>query len=253
MDISKNDMKHLIGPVMFDLAGATLSPEEITLLQHPAVGGVILFTRNYHHPQQLKNLIKDIRRYRPALLIAVDQEGGRVQRFRKIFTCLPAPRALGKCYDQNPQTGKIYTETAGWIMGLELRRYNIDFSFAPVLDLDFAHNTVIGDRAFHRDPGVVAELASAFILGMYRAGMQAVGKHFPGHGFVKADSHDELPVDHRSFAQLYKKDLIPFTRLMQRNLLQGIMPAHILYPKIDQLPAGFSAVWLRDILRNKLG
>lgn len=242
-----------LGPVMFDLMGDTLTPEEIDLLNHPAAGGVILFTRNYRTPLQLRTLIQEIRAQRPDILIAVDQEGGRVQRFRQHFTALPAPRKFGQVYEQDPQMAKIFAETAGWVMAAELRQYDIDFSFAPVLDVDFTHSEVIGDRAFHTDPNVIAELAGSFIRGMHRAGMQAVGKHFPGHGFVGGDSHFELPQDDRSLRKLQQKDLIPFERLIQAGMLNGIMPAHVIYKAIDENPAGFSEVWLKDILRKQLG
>ena len=242
-----------LGPVMFDLQGLELSAAEIDLLQHPAAGGIILFARNYRDKGQLKKLTQSIRQHRPDILIAVDQEGGRVQRFRRDFTELPAARKFGEAYDQDPQTAKIYAETAGWVMAAELRQYDIDFSFAPVLDLDFDNNDVIGDRAFHRNPEVVAELAGYFIRGMNRAGMQAVGKHFPGHGFVGADSHFELPIDKRSKRQLNNKDIVPFARLIQQGLLAGVMPAYVIYQQIDKDPAGFSSYWLKDVLRKKYG
>lgn len=241
-----------LGPVMFDLEGLTLTAEEAELLKHPAVGGVILFARNFRTPLQLRKLIQDIREQRPNILIAVDQEGGRVQRFRQHFTALPPVRKFGEVYDQNPQLAKIYAETAGWLMAAELRQYDIDFSFAPVLDIDYVHNDVIGDRSFHRDPHIVAELAGSFIRGMNRAGMQAVGKHFPGHGYVGGDSHFELPCDERTWKQLTEKDLVPFARLIQAGLLTGVMPAHIIYQAIDQQPAGFSSYWLKDVLRHQL-
>src|SRR3989338_391732 len=241
-----------LGPVMFDLQGVVLTSEEKEMLQHPACGGIILFTRNYANPSQLYELVQSIREKRPPLLIAVDQEGGRVQRFRTHFTSLPKPRKFGEIYDKDPQAAKIYTETSAWIMAMELRRYDIDFSFAPVLDLDFGHNEVIGDRAFHRLPQVVSILAMHFIRGMQRAGMKAVGKHFPGHGFVDLDSHFDLPCDPRSFRVIKNKDLLPFRRLIQMNLLGAIMPAHIVYEKIDSKPVGFSYRWLHDILREEL-
>ncbi|MBI5447394.1 MAG: beta-N-acetylhexosaminidase [Gammaproteobacteria bacterium] len=242
-----------LGPVMFDLAGTSLSPEEVELIQHPAAGGIILFTRNYRTPLQLRKLVQDIRQHRPDILIAVDQEGGRVQRFRHQFTPLPAARKFGQVYLDNPQLAKIYAETAAWVMAAELRQYDIDFSFAPVLDVDFKHNEVIGDRAFHSDVDIITEMGRSFVHGMNRAGMQAVGKHYPGHGYVGADSHLELPYDERTLRQLKAKDLIPFQRLIQAGLLAGIMPAHIVYPKIDKEAAGFSSYWLHTMLRKTLG
>lgn len=242
-----------LGPIMLDLCGTVLDQDEKEMLQHPAVGGVILFTRNFSTPLQLRALIQSIRAIRPGILIAVDQEGGRVQRFKQHFTRLPAPQKLGEMYDQNPQMGKILAETAGWVMAAELRQYGIDISFAPVLDLDYEKSEVIGNRAFHRSPQVIAELAAAYIRGMNRAGMQAVGKHFPGHGYVVPDSHEDLPVDERSYAAIKKEDLIPFVSLIEKGLLAGVMPAHIIYPKVDKDAAGFSSVWLQDCLRGELG
>lgn len=242
----------MLGPVMLDLRGVALDEEEIELIQHPAVGGVILFTRNFRTPLQLRTLVQTIRKYRPGILIAVDQEGGRVQRFRDHFTKLPAPAKFGELYDQNPQLAKICAETAGWMMAAELRQFDIDFSFAPVLDLNYGRSAVIGNRAFHADPGVTGELAGAFIRGMHRAGMQAVGKHFPGHGYVEADSHEALPIDTRTLKQIKEKDLVPFEMLIQKNLLGGVMPAHIIYPKIDKEAAGFSKKWLQTILRSEM-
>ncbi|MEZ5583939.1 MAG: beta-N-acetylhexosaminidase [Candidatus Competibacteraceae bacterium] len=242
-----------LGPLMLGLEGHTLSAEERELLQHPLVGGVILFSRNYHSPDQLGALLESVHAVRqPRLLVAVDHEGGRVQRFRDGFTRLPAVRRLGDCYESDPKRAKQLARTTGWLMAAELRSVGVDFSFAPVLDLDYGISTVIGDRAFHSDPTVVSELAQAYLHGMHKAGMEAVGKHFPGHGNVAADSHHELPIDQRAYADLAAMDLVPFARLVEYGLA-GIMPAHVVYTAVDNQPAGFSAYWLRDILRQRLG
>lgn len=240
-----------LGPIMMDLEGVQLSKEEETLLKHPLVGGIILFTRNYRPGAQLTELIQHIRGLRQDILIAVDQEGGRVQRFRSGFTRLPPPRKFGQYYEHNPQAAKIFAETAGWIMASEIRRFDIDLSFAPVLDLDYARSEVIGDRSFHADPYAVTELASAYVHGMNRAGMQAVGKHFPGHGFVRGDSHHMLPMDSRELSDIKKMDLLPFTKLIQQNVLAGVMAAHIVVKEVDKLPVGFSEIWLKQLLRKR--
>jgi len=238
---------------MLGLEGPTLSAEEREILQHPLVGGIILFTRNYHSPEQLDALLTSIHAVRqPRLLVAVDHEGGRVQRFRDGFTRLPAVRRLGDCYDSDPKRAKQLARTTGWLMAAELRAVGVDFSFAPVLDLDYGISTVIGDRAFHSDPMAVSELAQAYLHGMHKAGMEAVGKHFPGHGNVAADSHHELPIDQRGYADLAAIDLVPFARLVEYGLA-GIMPAHVVYTEVDEQPAGFSSRWLQDILRQRLG
>jgi len=242
-----------IGPLMVDLEGLELTPEERGLLRQPAVGGVILFARNFQSPQQLTALTGEIRRVRdPHLLIAVDQEGGRVQRFRDGFTPLPPAAWYGHRYRERPAEARRVCERAGWLMAAELRCVGVDFSFAPVLDLDRGVSQVIGDRAFADRPQVVAELAQAWMRGVHAAGMPAVGKHFPGHGAVRADSHLELPTDERPLAELLMEDLVPFERLIGAGL-EAIMPAHVLYPQVDDRPAGFSARWLRDILRTRLG
>jgi beta-N-acetylhexosaminidase len=238
---------------MLGLENPALSAEERELLQHPLVGGVILFSRNYHSPDQLGALLDSIHAVRqPRLLVAVDHEGGRVQRFRDGFTRLPAVRRLGDCYDSDPKRAKQLARTTGWLMAAELRAVGVDFSFAPVLDLDYGISTVIGDRAFHSDPRAVSELAQAYLHGMHKAGMEAVGKHFPGHGNVAADSHHELPIDQRAYADLAAADLVPFARLVEYGLA-GIMPAHVVYTAVDDQPAGFSNRWLQDILRQQLG
>ena len=242
-----------IGPVMVDLRGVELLPEEREMLLHPAVGGVILFSRNYENAEQVQALSEAIHRLRePPLLVAVDQEGGRVQRFRDGFFRLPAVGRLGVLYDLDRQRALRLAQEAGWLMASEILSVGVDLSFAPVLDLDLGISTVIGDRAFHRRPAAVAELALAYQRGMHEAGMATVGKHFPGHGGVAADSHLALPEDARALVDLQMKDLIPFERLIH-NGLNAIMAAHVLYPQVDAQPAGFSRRWLSDLLRGQLG
>ncbi|MCL4127799.1 UNVERIFIED_CONTAM: hypothetical protein GTU68_066802 [Idotea baltica] len=238
---------------MVDLAGLTLTEEEGDILQHPLVGGVILFSRNYESPEQVLALTSAIRALRtPHLLIAVDHEGGRVQRFRHGFTRLPPVGVLGQGYEHQPELTLMRAEMTGWLMAAELRAVGIDFSFAPVLDLDYGISKVIGDRAFHRDPTTVTVVAKAYIAGMKRAWMPAVGKHFPGHGAVEVDSHLGLPTDTRYFEDMLQADMLPFRQLCQGDLA-GIMPAHIVYEKSDSLPAGFSPFWIQEILRERLG
>jgi len=241
-----------LGPVMLGLEGWALTAEERELLRHPQVGGVILFARNYQSPEQIMALTDAIHALRqPRLLIAVDHEGGRVQRFREGFTRLPAVRRLGEIHDQDPQRAQQLARVTGWLMAAELRAVGVDFSFAPVLDLDHGVSSIIGDRAFHHDPEVVADLAHAYRSGMQKAGMEAVGKHFPGHGGIAADSHLELPVDRRPYDALAMADLLAFERMIHYGLA-ALMPAHVLYPQVDEQPAGFSARWLKDILRRHL-
>jgi beta-N-acetylhexosaminidase len=242
-----------LGPVMMDLCGTKLSPEEAEMLKHPLVGGVILFARNYESPTQLTGLTADIHAVRREhLLIGVDHEGGRVQRFREGFTRIPAMRRLGEIWDHHPQRARKLAHQVGYVLAAELRACGVDFSFTPVLDLDYGSSTVIGDRAFHRDPQAVSELAHHLMLGLKDAGMTCVGKHFPGHGFVVADSHLAIPVDERSLADIEVDDLVPFRRMTDFGMT-AIMPAHVIYPKVDDQPAGFSPVWLNQILRGDLG
>lgn len=242
-----------LGPIMLDLIGTEVSAEERELLKHPLVGGVILFTRNYTDVAQLTALMSQIKSIRdPYLLIAVDHEGGRVQRFREGFSRLPAAGRLGQLYDTQPDKARQLCEELGWLMAIELRAVGIDFSFAPVLDLNYGVSEVIGDRAFHRDPAIVFELAFAYMKGMHTAGMAATGKHFPGHGAVVADSHVAIPEDSRDQATLWREDITPFRRLID-NGLAAIMPAHVIYSQIDPAPAGFSRYWLQTVLRGQLG
>jgi beta-N-acetylhexosaminidase len=237
---------------MMDVAGVSLDETDRDILRHPLVGGVILFARNFASGAQLSALTKEIHALKsPRLILAVDHEGGRIQRFRAGFTELPAAHAIGMLFDENPTEGLALARHCGWIMAAELLTHGIDFSFAPVLDLYHPRSSVINDRAFHSDPDTVARLAAALIDGMHGAGMAAVGKHFPGHGTVLADSHSELPIDERSYYDIAAHDLVPFRRLASQ--LQGIMPAHVLFPKVDTQPAGYSAVWIRQVLRVELG
>jgi beta-N-acetylhexosaminidase len=243
-----------IGSLMLDLIGVELSAEERELLQHPMTGGVILFTRNYEDKQQLTELVQQIRAAsQQPLLIAVDHEGGRVQRFRPEFSRLPPLGEFGVIYQEQPEKALQLAEKAAWLMAIELRELAIDFSFAPVLDLDYGVSEVIGDRSFGRDPHVVVTLASAYIKGMKAAGMAATGKHFPGHGAVVADSHLAIPMDKRSEAEIWHDDIQPFIQLHQQGQLDAVMPAHVIYSQLDQQPAGFSPYWLQTILRQKIG
>ncbi|MCB1761175.1 MAG: beta-N-acetylhexosaminidase [Gammaproteobacteria bacterium] len=241
------------GPVMLDLQGCEITAEERELLRHPATGGVILFSRNFADPRQLQRLIGEIHALRePRLLVAVDQEGGRVQRFREGFTRLPPAAWLGSLYDTNQKRAlDIATET-GWLMASELLSEGVDFSFAPVLDIGTGISAVIGDRAFHPQAHAVSELAQAWMRGVHEAGMAAVGKHFPGHGAVQEDSHLELPVDGRRSDEILSQDLLPFRQLVAAGI-EAIMPAHVIYSQVDGALAGFSRYWLQHILRGKLG
>ena len=242
-----------LGPVMVDVGGLELTPDDVERLQHPQVGGVILFARNFAAPLQLIQLTHSIRELRtPALVIAVDHEGGRVQRFRHGFTPIPAMRELGKLFDRDPAQGIAAARGCGFVMGSELQAHGVDFSFAPVLDVDYGESGVIGDRALHADPNVIAVLAEALQAGLNASGMMSVGKHFPGHGYVRADSHHEVPIDDRTLTEITARDLVPFQRLA-RSGMGGIMPAHVIYPKVDSRPAGFSAVWLQRVLLEKIG
>lgn len=242
-----------LGPVMIDVVGKKLADEDIRRLLNPLVGGVILFKRNYENSAQLIALTDSIHALRtPPLLIAVDHEGGRVQRFRDGFTQIPAMRAFGKIWDQNPKKAKELALKAGWILAAELRAHGVDFSFTPILDMDYGDSLVIGDRAFHLNPQAINDLAFALMQGLKKGGMPAVGKHFPGHGFVVADSHVSMPIDDREFSQIAQHDMQPFRMLIDDGI-QAIMPAHVIYAKVDDKPAGFSPRWLQKILRERLG
>ena len=236
-----------ISPVMIDLEGLVISAEEIELLNHPLTGGIIFFSRNYESVEQLTALIDSVRKAtKKDLLIAVDHEGGRVQRFRSEFTKLPAIASVAK--SQNPLKNAF---SHGWLMASEIRSMGIDFSFAPVLDINYGVSGVIGDRSFHRDPNIISELAREYIKGMREAGMPSTGKHFPGHGAVVEDSHLEIPIDRRTKAQIWREDIIPFSELIKQGL-DAVMPAHVIYEALDDKPAGFSSYWLKQVLREEL-
>lgn len=241
-----------LGPIMLDIAGTQLTDEDRHRLLHPLTGGVILFSRNYSSRKQLTALTRQIRELRtPHLLIAVDHEGGRVQRFQNDFARLPAMRNLGNIWEQHPVRARHLARQVGYVLAAELKVMGVDLSFTPVLDVDHAQSSVIGDRAFHHDPQAISELAHDLMLGLKAAGMQAVGKHFPGHGYIKADSHVEKSIDQRSYADMEMEDLIPFQRMIDFGLA-GIMAAHVIYPRVDQHPAGFSRIWLQKILREAM-
>lgn len=247
------NMQLYLGPVMLDVAGGELTGADRERLLHPLVGGVILFARNYTSPEQLIRLTAEIHALRsPALIVAVDHEGGRVQRFREGFTAIPPMRELGKLWSQNAQHACSLAHDVGFLLAAELRAHGVDLSFAPVLDVDHGNSSVIGDRALHSDPHAIAELARALMQGFRQSGMGAIGKHFPGHGHVRADSHHEVPVDDRPYADIEAIDLVPFRSLIESGL-GGIMPAHVIYPQVDAQPAGFSEIWLKKILRGQLG
>ena len=246
-------MDTLVGPLMLDIAGTSLSEVERERLTHPLVGGVILFSRNFSAMEQLVELVGSLRALdKPSLLVAVDHEGGRVQRFREGFTRLPPPRWLGRQYAIDPARSRILAATLGWLIGVELQAVGIDFSFTPVVDIDHGLCEVIGDRALHADPEVVAELAYHLMRGLEDTGMVAVAKHFPGHGGVEGDSHCVLPVDSRSLATLEQADLLPFRHLIAQGL-KAIMPAHVVYAALDSQPACFSRYWLHEVLRTRMG
>ncbi|WP_277372179.1 beta-N-acetylhexosaminidase [Pseudomonas sp. AA-38] len=234
------------GSLMMDVAGTWLTAEDRQMLRQPEVGGLIIFARNIESPRQVRELCQSIRAVRPDLLLAVDQEGGRVQRLRQGFVRLPAMRAIAD--NDNAET---LAEHCGWLMATEVLAVGLDLSFAPVLDLDHQRSAVVGSRAFDGDPQRAATLAGAFIRGMHQAGMAATGKHFPGHGWAEADSHVAIPVDERSLDEIRACDMQPFRLL--GGALDAVMPAHVIYPEVDDQPAGFSRRWLQDILRGELG
>ena len=239
----------MIGALMLDIAGTHLNEEDIKLLQQPQVGGVILFGRNIQSPSQVRALTDHMRQIRPEILIAVDQEGGRVQRLKQGFTLLPAMGRFGELYQTEPERALKLCEECGWLMATEVLAVGIDFSFAPVLDINHISD-VIGDRGFAKNPQDIIALARAFLSGMQRAGMASTGKHFPGHGSVKADSHVAAAIDSRSLAEIEAQDMQTFVQL--KDQLDALMPAHVIYPNVDPQPAGFSEFWLQRILREKL-
>ncbi|TFZ04063.1 beta-N-acetylhexosaminidase [Ramlibacter humi] len=239
-------------PIVLDIAGTELTGTDRRRLEHPLTGGLILFGRNWQNRAQLSQLCADIKSVRPDVLICVDHEGGRVQRFRTDgFTHLPPMRALGEMWMRDALAATNAATAAGYVLGAELRACGVDFSFTPVLDLDWGESGVIGDRAFHRDARVVAMLAKSLMHGLLQAGVANCGKHFPGHGFVKADSHTDIPVDNRSLKAILADDAAPYGWLS--TTLTSLMPAHVVYPKVDPRPAGFSSRWLQAILRGRLG
>ena len=242
-----------IGPLMGDIGGLELTAEDREVLAHPLVGGVILFARNYAEPEQLRRLCADLAKIKPKqrLLLAVDHEGGRVQRFRVGFSRIPAMGTIGKLHVESALRAKAEARAQGELIGQELGSYGIDLCFAPVLDLDHGISQIIGDRAFASDPQVVIALARAFREGLNAAGLAATGKHFPGHGAVAADSHLDLPVDRRSLADIENKDLLPFRALIDDGI-ESLMLAHVRYSAVDDKPASFSRVWVRGILRGQM-
>lgn len=240
-----------LGALMLDLEGLALTDDEKQLITHPHVGGIILFARNFQSVEQVTALTQSIRALRADLIIAVDQEGGRVQRFRDGFVKLPAMKVFGDMYATQPDEARQRSYQCGWLMASEVLAVGVDISFAPILDVDCGLSRVIGDRSFHGDPQIAVKLLREFIRGMHDAGMAATGKHFPGHGSVEADSHVAMPVDTRSWAEIEALDLVPFAALARE--LQGVMPAHVIYARVDAKPAGFSPFWLQDILRSRLG
>lgn len=238
---------------MLDIDGLSLTPADRDLLREPAVGGVILFTRNYDSPQQLAELVAEIRSLRsPPLIVAVDHEGGRVQRFREGFSTIPPMRRIGREFKRDADVADNLAHQAGWLIASELRAAGIDLCFAPCVDLDWGVSEIIGDRSFHQQPEVVGDLAAAFARGLRSAGMAAIAKHFPGHGAVVADSHLKLPVDRREYSDVLD-DMRPYEKLVGNGLLAGVMTAHVVYRGLDEMPASFSEYWIQQELRSRLG
>jgi beta-N-acetylhexosaminidase len=246
-------VRHPPGPAVIDVVGTALTDEDRERLRHPAAGGVILFSRNFESPEQLQSLASEINRLRePELPICVDHEGGRVQRFREGFSAIPPMRELGRYWDRDRSAARDAARAIAYVVGAELAAHGVDFSFAPVLDLDYGGSSVIGDRALHFDPTAVGALGACIVQGFADAGMGAVGKHFPGHGYAEADSHVAVPRDDRKLAEIQKKDLVPFRMAIEAGLA-AVMPAHVIYTQVDPEPAGYSRFWLQEVLRGKLG
>jgi len=238
--------------LMIDIEGLELINSDIKRIKHPLVGGIILFARNYQDRSQLIKLIISIRKIKKYILIAADHEGGRVQRFKDEFTNIPKMSIFGKIYQTDKKLANKVAKLSGWVIAEELAAVGIDFSFTPVLDVDYGTSSVIGDRAFHQDIDTISELASSLVEGLNIGGMQSVGKHFPGHGFIKFDTHLETAIDYRTLETIQQNDMLTFDRLIN-NGVKGIMPSHVIYPLCDQNPAGLSGFWLQDQLRNRLG
>ena len=246
-------MVHRNLSIITDVSSRALTQEDIAVITHPLVHGIILFSHNFACSEQLTALVSEIRQIKPEIIICVDHEGGRVQRFcSDQFTRLPAMQLLGNLFSIQPHTALDLARKTGWLLAEELGDHGIDFSFTPVLDLDAGYNQVIADRSFSADPEVVTCLAEALIQGIHATGIKVVAKHFPGHGHVTEDSHKTLPIDKRSLLQIADHDLLPFQYLIQKGLVDAVMPAHVLYPNIDALPAGFSPYWLQHLLRGQL-
>jgi beta-N-acetylhexosaminidase len=242
-----------LGPAVIDVVGTALTDEDRARLRHPAAGGVILFSRNYQSPEQLSALTEEIDKLRePALPICVDHEGGRVQRFREGFSAIPPMRELGRLWDRDRAAAREAARAIAYIVGAELAAHGVDFSSAPVLDLDYGGSSVIGDRALHFDPTAVGALGACIVQGFADAGVAAVGKHFPGHGYAEADSHVAVPRDERKIIDIQRKDLVPFRMAIEAGLA-AVMPAHVIYTQVDREPAGYSKHWLQEVLRGKLG
>jgi len=236
-----------------DVLGPVLTDEDCERIRHPAAGAVILFARNYANPDQLAAITADIERQRePALPVCVDHEGGRVQRFKEGFTAIPPMRTLGRQWDRDREKGRSLATSIGYIIASELGAHGVDFSFAPVLDLDYGGSSVIGDRALHFDPSAVGALGACLVKGLAQGGVGAVGKHFPGHGYAEADSHVAVPRDERTFKEIARKDIVPYKTVIEAGLA-GVMPAHVIYPQVDAEPAGYSKHWLQQVLRGQLG
>ena len=239
--------------MVVDVLGPVLTDEDRERIRHPAAGAAILFARNYEHPDQLKLLTEDIERQRePALPVCVDHEGGRVQRFREGFTAIPPMRTLGKLWDRDRDVAREAATSIGYVVASELGAHGVDFSFAPVLDLDYGGSSVIGDRALHFDPTAVGALGACLVRGFAQGGVAAVAKHFPGHGYAEADSHVAVPRDERSFKEIARKDIVPYKAVIEAGVA-AVMPAHVIYPQVDAEPAGYSKYWLQEVLRGKLG